>query len=72
MSANTTDAKPAWAEPAHERHRRTIESRAGQCDRDGHHPNDREGEDREDDVLPHEVFERGHDHRGAEQEPDEQ
>ncbi len=62
----------AWAEPADECDRRTVEPGAGECYRDGHHPHDAEGEEREDDVLPDQVFERGPDHRGAEQEPDEQ
>ena len=72
MSANTTDANPRGPNQPTNSDRRTIEARAGERERDGHHPDDGEGEEREDDVLPHEVFERGRDHRGAEQEPDEQ
>ena len=45
---------------------------AGECDADRDHAHDGEREQREGGVLPHHMFERGHDHRRAEQKPHEQ
>ena len=68
----TTEARPAWPEPADEGHRGPVEPAAGEREGDRDHPHDGEGEQREHDIAPAHVGQSRAEHGGTEHEPDEE